>query len=131
MITRKQGDIGVSAAVYHYTKLGYIVSIPQTEASRYDILIDDGQSVKKVQCKTSSWKRGTSSSYIVQLSTNGGNKSGTGKISYISSQDVDLVFVWCDDESLWEFPAEVCEGKRNIVLSKNKEIYKILSGWTS
>jgi hypothetical protein len=51
------GAISESLCVAYYSKLGYVVSKPVTVDSRYDIIIDDGDCLKRVQCKTSFVKK--------------------------------------------------------------------------
>lgn len=52
--TQKKGDMAVSQAIATFTKLGYDVSIPLTESASYDLVVDVGGELKKVQIKYSS-----------------------------------------------------------------------------
>ena len=54
--TQRKGDIAVSQAVASFTKLGYDVMLPLTESLSYDLIVDTGTSLKKVQVKYSSSK---------------------------------------------------------------------------
>lgn len=47
------GSVSESLCAAYYSYLGYIVSKPISEDARYDFLVDDGESIKKIQCKTS------------------------------------------------------------------------------
>jgi len=49
--TQRKGDIAVAQAVATFTKLGCDVSIPFTESAAYDLVVDDGQALRRVQCK--------------------------------------------------------------------------------
>lgn len=49
--TQRKGDIALSKAIYDFTELGYDVSLPVTESATYDIVVDDGNGLYKVQCK--------------------------------------------------------------------------------
>lgn len=54
--TQRKGDIAVSQAVARFTKMGYDVSLPLTESAAYDIVIDIGKDLKRVQVRYSSTK---------------------------------------------------------------------------
>ncbi len=54
--TQRKGDIGVTQAIATFTRKGYDVALPITESSPYDILIDDGEGVWRVQVRYSSGK---------------------------------------------------------------------------
>ena len=53
-ITQRKGDIAVSQAIATFTKLGYDVSVPLTESTAYDLVVDVEGSIKKVQVKFTS-----------------------------------------------------------------------------
>lgn len=50
-ITQRKGDIAVSQSIATFTKLGYDVSLPLTESAAYDIIVDTGLELKRVQVK--------------------------------------------------------------------------------
>ena len=54
--TQRKGDIAVSQAIARFTKMGYDVSLPITESASYDLIIDIGEKLKKVQVRYSSVK---------------------------------------------------------------------------
>ena len=53
---KQQGNIGMAYAIAYYTKLGYVVSIPLTDSQDYDLIIDTGIKLLKVQVKTTDFK---------------------------------------------------------------------------
>jgi len=55
-VTQRKGDIGVSQAIATFTKLGFDVSIPLTESAHYDLIIDTGSNLKRVQVRYTSKK---------------------------------------------------------------------------
>ena len=85
--SKKQGDIGMCYAIAYYSKLGYTVSIPVTD---YDIIVDTGNNLLKVQVKTTSCKS-PHGVYQVALRTCGGNRSGSGKL--FTDNSSNLLFV--------------------------------------
>jgi hypothetical protein len=54
--TQRKGDIAVSQAIATFTRLGFDISIPLTESAPYDIIVDDGKGVWRVQIKYSGSK---------------------------------------------------------------------------
>lgn len=119
-----QGDLGVAKAIAYYVEQGYNVSVPLTDATRYDLIVENG-SLKRVQVKTTN-QHTTSGVPVVTLSTQGGNQSWNGVIKRISVDEVDLVFVYyLDGRTAWEFPVSVCAGKRALNLGKLQEQYKV------
>ncbi len=129
MNTKQQGDIGVAKAIYIYTALGYIVSIPNTDNAKYDLIIEKNKKLNRVQIKTTSYKT-KYGVYQVMLKTCGGNQSWSGEISKINSNDVDLIFILTDTGTVYEFPSEILNGSSTVNLGKDKDLYKVkLDRW--
>jgi len=53
-VTQRKGDVAVSQAVATFTKMGYDVSLPLTESASYDLIIDIGEELKRVQVRYTS-----------------------------------------------------------------------------
>lgn len=87
--SKKQGDIGMCYAMAYYAKLGWTVSVPVTDSQDYDLVVDNGTRLFKVQVKTTK-SISPSGNYIVSLRTIGGNRSGTGKCKDFSENSSDL-----------------------------------------
>jgi hypothetical protein len=49
--TQRKGDIATATAISTFTRLGFDVSIPLTESASYDLVVDDGEGLRRVQCK--------------------------------------------------------------------------------
>jgi hypothetical protein len=49
--TQRKGDIAVSQAIARFTKMGFDVSIPLTESAHYDLIVDTGEEIKRVQVR--------------------------------------------------------------------------------
>jgi PD-(D/E)XK nuclease superfamily protein len=125
MNTKQQGDVGVAMAIAYYTKTGYGVSTPLTDNLRYDLIVDDGTSLQRVQVKTTFYVPATTTSYEVNFKTSGGNQSWNRIRKNISEDETELVFVYCGDGTMYQFPAKVVAGKDKMRLSKQLEQYKI------
>ena len=88
MNTREQGAIGVGKAIAYYTAKGYAVFVPVSDVSRYDLVIDTGKQLLRVEVKTTRQANGQ-----VNLRTLGGNQSWNKEVKRVSSADCDLVFL--------------------------------------
>ena len=126
----KQGNLGEARAIYEYTKMGYTVLKPLTDSDKYDIVIDTGEQLLKVQVKTSRYKAKSYSSYnktgyTVNLATRGGN---TTKNTIRSRQDgdYDMLFVLIETGRCWSIPIEAIGDARtsiNVAATGNRAKY--------
>jgi hypothetical protein len=53
-ITQRKGDTAVAQAIATFTRLGYDVSVPLTESAAYDLVVDDGAGLHRVQVRYAS-----------------------------------------------------------------------------
>lgn len=123
--TRQQGAYGVALATAYFTSLGHSVSIPMSDCQRYDLIVDDGSVLSRVEVKTSA-NKSTEKSYCVQLATSGGNQSWSGVSKTISTEDCDLVFVATIDGRGFVFKASEVEGKTTITVGnsyRDKQVF--------
>lgn len=51
--TQRKGDLAVAQAIASFTKLGYDVAIPLTESASYDLIVDTGKALYRVQVRYS------------------------------------------------------------------------------
>ena len=58
MNTKAKGEISEGIVIAHLLKLGYSVSMPFGDNQRYDIIVDDGSQLRRVQIKTGYLRRG-------------------------------------------------------------------------
>jgi hypothetical protein len=49
--TQRKGDLATASAIARFTRMGFDVSIPLTESAAYDLVVDDGEGLRRVQCK--------------------------------------------------------------------------------
>lgn len=125
MNTKKQGDIGLGAAIAYFTKSGYTVSIPLTDSQDYDLIVDYGFGVLlKVQTKRTTFKQKPSNNYFVSLTVKGGNKTGRGKIKKFDPYKIDLLFILTGDGSAYVIPSKEIK-TQTITLYKGYNKYKV------
>lgn len=121
----RQGDIGVWTAILYYTRQPAItVSVPTTEQCRYDLVIDDGYRLMRVQVKTCTFKA-KSGAYEVQLRTNGANYTTKYKCAKIDIGECDMVFILTGDGTAYEMPSRVLHGRSTVTMSGEYLEYKV------
>jgi hypothetical protein len=54
--TQKKGDFAVATAIATFTRMGHDVSLPITESAAYDLVVDTGKTLFRVQVRYSSGK---------------------------------------------------------------------------
>lgn len=86
---RKQGDLGIAAAISWFTFNGYTVCLPFTEGQKFDLVVVKDNQPFMVQVKTTGFKE--NDNYVVQLRTNGGgnHKSPTKRLADF----IDFLFI--------------------------------------
>ena len=52
--TQRKGDVAVTRAIASFTEVGWDVALPVSESARYDLIIDTGLELKRVQVKFTS-----------------------------------------------------------------------------
>jgi hypothetical protein len=99
---REQGLLGLVDAIAYFGELGWPVAVPLIDAQPYDLVVDDGARLQRVQVKTTTC-RGPSGRFIVQLCTRGGNRSFHTTKAFDPSA-CDLLFVLTDDRNRYLIP---------------------------
>lgn len=119
-----QGNVGVGSAIAYFAERGYGISIPLTDCLPYDIVIDIGGKLKKVQVKTTA-ARSKYGIFVVDLRTNGGQSRLTKKLFDKSS--VDFLFVLTENGTRYLVPSDSIGGIGGISLGEKYRQF-ILSG---
>ena len=102
------GEITEQQVALEFLKLGYLVSKPLVQSSRYDFIVDINHKLYKIQVKTGTLKE---DAYIeFATSTSHTNTQGTLNLTY-SSDDVDF-FATMYENQCYLVPYEPC-GKRS------------------
>ena len=121
----KQGNIGLAYAIAYYSKLGYTVSVPLTDTQDYDLIIDTGNNLLKVQVKTTTCKDKKSGNYQLNLRVTGGNRSGIGKSKKFYQNKCDLVFAMTEDMQFYSIPRNEINVGVRISLCEKWDIFKV------
>ena len=95
-------------------ELGYLVSKPITECCRYDMIIDMGNSLKRIQVKYCSGKSENRGSVLLNLRKMSLN--GKRQLCYTSDEIDGLVVYIKPIDKICFFPIDVIEGKSSITI---------------
>lgn len=108
--SRKQGDVGLAAAIYYFAAKEYTVCVPLTDSQKFDLIVEKNNKVERVQAKTTSHRDRKTGPFKVSLRTCGGNRSNGNRVVPFDHNAVDLVFVLCDDGSKYLIPVGAVSG---------------------
>lgn len=118
MNSKMAGNVGVGQAIAYYTAKHYVVSLPLNDSQSYDLIVDAGSGLKRVQVKTTASKDRT-----VELRSTGGNKS-RNTYKPFDKCGSDLLFVWSEGD-MYEIPVSAIEGTTRISLGPKYAGYKV------
>jgi hypothetical protein len=111
---RHQGEIGLGDAIGWFARRHLTVSVPLADNQPYDLVVDVGGALARVQVKTTT-RRSPYARYVVQLETRGGNQSfHTGRES--DEAAVDLLYVLTDDGDRYVIPTTAVRSRRTLTL---------------
>lgn len=107
---KNQGNLGVARAIYEYTRMGYSILFPLNDSEKYDLVVDTGVGLKRVQVKTSSHRVGKNNDrFEVSLASRGGNtKQHTMRGRH--EDDYDWLFALVDTGQCWSIPTTAFAG---------------------
>jgi Holliday junction resolvase-like predicted endonuclease len=88
---RRQGDLGELSAMEWFGSRGYAVFYPIGHSPDCDLIVDEGETLQRVQVKTTTQWRNRR--WEVVLCTRGGNRSWTGLVKHFSPSRCDRLFV--------------------------------------
>jgi len=90
MNSKTKGNISEAIILAFLLKSGHSVSIPFGNNSRYDMILDNGKTLSKIQCKTGRLVNG-----CVVFKTTSTNGFTGKKTNYIN--DIDFFIVYCPE----------------------------------
>jgi hypothetical protein len=120
---REQGLIGLTDAIAWFGRQGWSVCLPLIDSQPYDLVVDDGDSLHRVQVKTTTF-RNRSGRYVVNLATSGGNQSYHTKKMFDPSSS-DLLYVLSDDEQRYLIPTGAIRVRSDLTLGAKVAQYRV------
>ena len=114
MNSKRKGSIAVGEAIAYFISVGISVFIPISDCDKYDLVIDEKGSFKRIQCKYSGDTE-KSGAYIIDLRTFGGYREKTYHTKYLK-EDFDYLFVYCSNRERYLVPVEKLIGKSQVII---------------
>lgn len=116
--------MGFADAIAWFTRVGWTVSVPLVDNQAYDLVVDDGAQLQRVQVKTSTC-RTPSGGWAVELRTNGGNQSRLTTRPFDPTAS-DLLFVLTDD-GRWLIPTSEISATTSLTLGSKWSQFAVTS----
>lgn len=126
--SRKQGDIGLVAAMNWFVGAGHDVYLPLTDSQDTDLVVDIDGKLCRVQVRTTYFKT-PYGIYQVHLHVSGGNRSGTGKMKLFDAKAIDYLFVLTDSGEMYCIPTQVIDCVKSLNLGDKYQIYKVTNSF--
>ncbi len=117
LTTVTQGSVGLAHAIAWFVENGYTVSIPLNDNQSYDLVVDNGLGLKRVQVKTTRHKRPGSPHYIVALQSVRHNRS-ENRINKFDSNNCELLFIFTEDKKKYLLSTQELTAKTHMALSQ-------------
>jgi hypothetical protein len=123
---RDQGLIGFTDAMAYFGAQGFDICVPLIDNQPYDLVIDDGARLQRVQVKTTT-RRTEFGVYAVSICTNGGNQSFHTK-KHFDPTSCDLLYVLTDGGSRYLIPVEAITSRSSLNLGRRMDPYLVTAG---
>ena len=122
--SKKQGDVGLGQAIAYFARTGWTVCIPMTDSQEYDLVVDDGGGLKRVQVKTTRYVHKQSGRYSVNLRTMGGNQSYHTSKNFDKTR-VDLVYIVLESGDEFLIPAKDIQSVTTFCVTSSHDKYRV------
>ena len=122
--TKAQGDIGEAAALLYFNLQDFPVSIPFGDNQRYDLIVEFPEGLKRVQVKTTRYKKKTDGKFEVALRTRWSDRNKT-TTRFLDDTEIDLLFIYTAEGDIYLIPSKDLTAKSALILGeKYKEYHK-------
>jgi hypothetical protein len=109
----RKGNVAEAAVVFHAARLGIQVFRPLLEHGRYDLVLDVGGRLQRVQCK---WAQQMGEVVVVRLASNRLTPAGYVRTHYTKDQ-IDAVAAYCADlDRCYLLPVHLVAGRNQVSL---------------
>lgn len=123
MNSKEKGDIAVGKAISYYLSQIKEVLLPIGDKQKYDLVVDNGVELKRVQCKYTSYKT-PHGIYSASIRQTGGNQSYHIAKKY-NKEDFDTLFIVTEINDMYEIPFNEIKQTNCCNLGKKFEKYKV------
>lgn len=119
-INQYKGDVGKAKAVSTFTELGFNIGMLLTESAHYDLLVDDGQDVRRVSVKYLGSKSGGLDLRHIHSNSNG------YVVRKPQKNDYDWLYIYKPNGE--EYLYQECLSERSFVTPDEKHLIKNIFG---
>ena len=119
---KEKGNSGLVAAIAYYGFKGYTISLPLNDTQDYDLIVDNGEKLLKVQVKATA-QRSECGYSIVSVKSCGGTNGKTYKT--IKDTNVDILFVLTELQEMYEIPFEYITVTSSLGLGPDRQCFRV------
>ena len=120
---REQGLIGLTDAIAWFGANGCGVLLPLIDAQPYDLVVESGDGLQRVQVKTTT-VRSPYGVFVVSLATNGGNQSFHTRKPF-DPTEAELLYVLTDEGVRYLIPTAVIRSRTALNLGARVARYQL------
>ena len=92
-------------SLLYFTEKGYLCSVPYGNVGRYDLLVDTGKKIVRIQCKSA--HKNDNGSYTVNTSNTAMKANGNVRKFY-TKDEIDFIITFIEDQAVF-IPVEMIE----------------------
>ncbi|MDN5835441.1 MAG: group I intron-associated PD-(D/E)XK endonuclease [bacterium] len=118
MKPKEKGDIAAANAISYFMMNGYEVCLPIGDKRPYDLIVETGGKLSRVQVKYAGWYIGDKK-HKAALRTMGGNKSSYTVKKY-KDDDFDLLFVYLENGRKFILPWRDLNIRNSLAIEASK-----------
>ena len=119
---KEKGNSGLIAAIGYYGMLGYTISLPLNDTQDYDLIVDNGERILKVQVKATA-QRSPYGYTVVNVCSTGGTKGAAYKT--VKETNVDILFVLTELQEMYEIPIQYVTTDKVLVLGPDRQHFRV------
>ena len=119
-ITQQKGLITELDCQLRFIKMGYLVSMPIGQDSRYDMIVDINKHLYKIQVKTSRPNDSANEGLVFNTVSHRMNHSSGNMKKKYDKEDVDFFATVFEDE-MYLIPIELCTGAEKRLVKENNK----------
>ena len=117
-LTQVKGNLVELQCIMKFISMGFECSTPYGNQAKYDILVDTGKEILRIQCKKSHWVDNKKSIMFSAISQTVNTKKIT-KHKY-TNDDIDY-FATCWEDKVYLIPVEECSTSKSLRIAPREE----------
>ena len=119
---KEKGNSGLVSAIAYYGLKGFTVSLPLNDTQDYDLIVDNGEKLLKVQVKATAQR--TPQGYTTFSVKSCGGTNGT-TYKTIKETNIDIVFVLTELQEMYEIPISEITVSSSMNLGPDRQCFRV------